>query len=454
LQLSGYVKLDIKRIENYNSWIQYSQTGDETDVMIDFKTAKTEDGRDLNAGLHVGSADNDLYFTFLNDKKSEDDDDFFTPDGKLYYDTASHEFKIEDVEKARGNKLSGKVFAYKDETLQVRFEGPVNLFTGGKDFNVTASAIGQGNMETNEVKMNSFLMIDTSVPVPAFDIMAKLIQDVIKNEGADEGLGDQTELLYKIADFLGERGVKDYEQKSLQGYVSLGTLMPLAKPLVFSNVNLKWSSKHKAFYSEGKLGMSNIGRHDINGAFEGFMEVKKTEDGGPVFNVFIKASPEAWFYFGLEDNRLLVQSSNSEFNNIISKKTNGGKAKIGEVAFIPGSDDETLTFINRFRRDYYEIDVPYDLNESAAPARTDIPGEEVQRIPQQTPQVTEDVPPQETPKDTPKKDDTKIDTPKKDTPKKESRKKRNAPKQEEDAQDPAPTEEEPAKQEEEEDDGF
>ena len=165
----------------------------------------------------------------------------------LYYDTATQEFKIEDVEKARGNKLSGKVFAYKDENMQVRFEGPVNLFKGTKEFNVTASAIGQGNMKTNEVKMNSFVMVDSNIPIQAFDIMAKQIQDVIKNEGADEGLGDQTELLYKIADFLGERAVKDYEQQSLQGYVSLGTLMPLAKPLAFSNVNFKWSAKRKAF---------------------------------------------------------------------------------------------------------------------------------------------------------------------------------------------------------------
>jgi hypothetical protein len=400
LQLTGFVKLDIKRIENYNSWINYSQTGDETDVLIDFNTATTEDGSNVNAGLHVGSADNDLYFTFLNNKKTEDDEDFFRPEGMLYYDTATHEFKIEDVEKARGNKLSGKVFAYKDETMQVRFEGPVNMFSGTKDFNVTASAIGQGNLETNEIKMNSFLMVDSNIPIQAFDIMAKQIQDVIKNEGADEGLGDQTELLYKIADFLGERAVKDYEQRSLQGYVSLGTLMPLARPLVFSNVNLKWSPKHKAFYSEGKLGMSNIGRNDINGAFEGFLEVKKTEDGGPVFNVFIKASPEAWYYFGLEDNRLLVHSSNSEFNDIITKKTNGGKAKIGEVAFIPGSDDETLAFINRFRRDYYEIDVPYDLNDYAAPAQTpDIPSEPVPTLPIQKEQPAEQVtdePPQKT----------------------------------------------------------
>ncbi len=366
LQLSGFVKLDIKKIKDYNSWIKYEQTGDETDVLIDFKSALTEEGKRVNAGLHVGSADNELYITFLSDKKSDDDDDFFLPEGKLYYDTASREFKIEDMEKAAGNKLSGKVFAYKDETMQVRFEGPISLFQGSKDFNVTSSALGQGNLETNEIRMNSFLMVDSSVPVQAFDMMGKQIQDVIKNEGADEGLGDQTELLYKIADIIGERAVKDYEQRSLQNYVSLATLPQLAKPLVFSNINLKWSAAHKAFYSEGKLGMSNILRNDINGAFEGFMEVKKSEDGAPVFHVFIKASPEAWYYFGLEDNRLLVQSSNADFNAIISKKTNAGKAKVGEVAFIPGSDDETLAFINRFRKEYLDIDIPYSLGESTS----------------------------------------------------------------------------------------
>lgn len=369
LQLKGSVKLDIKNLKNYNTWIQYEQTGEETEVLIDFENSVTEDGRRVHAGLHFDT-NNELYITFINDKKSEDDEDFFKPSGFLHYDTASREFKIENLEKAAGNSLSGKVFAYKDATLDVRFEGPISLFSGVKDFNITATAIGQGNMQTNDIRMNNLLVIDTNVPVQAFDIMAKQIQDVIKNEGAEEGLGDQTELLYKIADIVGERVAKDYEQRSLQNYVSLGTLAPLAKPLVFSNVNLKWSQKQKAFYSEGTLGISNIGRNDINGAFEGFMEVRKNEDGAPVFHVFIKASPEAWYYFGYEDNRLMVYSSNDELNGVISKKSNAGKVKIGEVAFIPGSEDETLTFINRFRKVYYGIDVPYSLSDgSSAPKK-------------------------------------------------------------------------------------
>lgn len=362
LQLTGYVKLDIKKIKNYNTWIRYSQTGDEPEVLIDFDHAVNEDGKKVDAGLHFSSLENDLYISFLNDK-NEGDDDFFIPSGTLYYDTLTNEYKIEDREKSAGNKLSGKVFAYNDETSAVRFEGPISLFSGNKDFNITATALGQGNMETNEIKMNSLVMVGTTVAADAFALMARDIQAVIQNEGAEEGLGDRTELLYKIADIVGERVAKDYETRSQQGYVSLGTIAETAKPLTFANVNLKWSPKLKAFYSEGTLGLSNIGKNDVNGSFEGFMEVKKnSEDGSAVFNVFIKASPDSWYYFGFEDNRLLIYSSNNDFNTLVSKKTNSGKAKVGEMVFIPGSEEETLAFINRFRKEYYEIEVPYDLS--------------------------------------------------------------------------------------------
>src|SRR5690606_2299921 len=147
-----------------------------------------------------------------------------------------------------------------------------------------------------------------------------------------------------------------------------------ARPLVISNVTLKWSDKHKAFFSEGTIGVSNILKNDINGAFEGFLEIKRSEDGGSIFNIFIKASPDSWYYFGFEGSRLLVQSSNNAFNTVIAKRTNAGKAKIGEIAFVPGSDEETLTFINRSRRDYYGIEVPYSLSAGSTVSRTEDEG--------------------------------------------------------------------------------
>lgn len=361
LQMHGFVKLDLKKIKGYNTWLQHDQSGDEKDIFLDFDKTVTEEGRKAEAGLHFAE-DNSLYITFVFDKKDPGDEDFFLPSGSLHFDKESGEFKIEDRQKASGEKLSGKVFAYNEEKQEVRFEGPVNFFNGTKDFTLTASALGSGNMETNEIKMNSFVMADMNIPATVYQFMATSIQNVIKNEGADEGLGDQTELLYKIADIVGERVVKDYEQRSLQNYVPLGTVPGLAKPIVLANTNLKWSQANKSFYSEGKLGMSNMGRYDINGAFEGFMEIKRNEDGAPVFHLFIKASPESWFYFGFEDNRLMVHSSLPEINDFVSKKTNSSKAKVGELVFIPGTDDETLSFINRFRQTYYNLETPYDLS--------------------------------------------------------------------------------------------
>jgi hypothetical protein len=368
LQLKGYVKLDLKKLKNYDTWIRHEQSGDEKEIFLDFDKALTEEGSKVQAGLHFAD-DNSLYITFVFDKKNPDDEDFFLPSGSLFFDKESGEFKVEDRLKAAGEKLSGKVFAYNEDKQEVRFEGPVTFFKGLKDFSLTASALGSGNLETNDIKMNSFIMADMNIPQGVYDLMAARLTEVIANEGAAEGLGDQTELLYKIADLIGEKAVKDYEAKSLQNYVSLGTIPALAKPIVFANTNLKWSQKYKAFYSEGNLGISNIGRNDINGAFDGFMEIRKNEDGTPVFHAFFKASPEAWYYFGYEDNRLMVHSADQAFNDLVGKKSNASKAKVGELVFIPGTDEETLAFITRFRHNYYGIETPYDLGGDSAASK-------------------------------------------------------------------------------------
>lgn len=360
LQLKGFAKLDLKKYPNYNTWLAVEQSGDEKEFFLDFDKTVTEEGKKADAGIHFTSA-NKLYIAFMTEKQSEDDEDFFKPSGHLFFDTATQEFKIEDKQKAHGEKLSGNVLAYNDDKEEVRFEGPVTIFKNLPDFNLTVSAIGSGNIETNEIKMNTLVALEANVPAQVFQLMAQNLQAVIKAEAVDEGRGDHTELLYKVANLVGEKIGKDYEQRSLQNYYPLANVQGMAKPMVFANVDFNFSQKHTAFYSTGQIGLSNLGRMDINGGFEGFMEIRRTDDGSPVFHVFIKASPEAWYYFGYEDHRLMVHSSNPAVNDIMAKKTNAAKAKVGELVYIPGSDDETLAFINRFRSNYLEIDSPYDL---------------------------------------------------------------------------------------------
>ncbi|TRX62688.1 hypothetical protein FNH22_00920 [Fulvivirga sp. M361] len=381
MELSGYVKLDLDE-PGYNTWINHSSSADQQEVMIDYDNSTTEDGRRLEAGLHFAAGDNSLYHSFITEKFTPDDEDFFTPSGLLFYDEKTNEFVIEDTVKGNGNAFAGKIFRYNQATSELRFEGPATFIAPSKDADIKAAVIGHANINDVKYKMNSLFSIDFKpVPTQAFDIMAVDILDVVNNLGAPEGLGDQTELLYKLADIAGERAAREYEQRSLQDYVPLaGFTKETSTSMVFANVDMIWSVDFKAFYSEGKLGLSNLQRSDINGAFDGFMEAKRNEDGGPVFNLFLKASADSWYYFSYEDSRLLIYSSNNSFNTVISKKSNGAKAKIGDLVFAPGDKAETLNFINRFRLQYYGIEEPYQLDSDVEEEETktdpDADGEE------------------------------------------------------------------------------
>ncbi|MTI21888.1 hypothetical protein E1176_12720 [Fulvivirga sp. RKSG066] len=363
MQLDGFIKLDLNRA-GYNTWIEHSSTGDQKEVMINFDKALTEDGRRLEAGINFSAGDNSLYTTFIEEKYTPDDEDFFTPSGMLFFDQEKNQYVIEDSLKAAGKSLAGKIFRFNDDTGYVEFEGPVNFVNPAKDVNVNAAAIGVGNNERSEFSLNTFITLNFEpVPSQAFDLMAADMIDVINNLGAPEGLGDQTQLLYKLADIAGERVAREYEERSMLDYVPLGEMSKQSSmPLTFANVDFKYSSDYQAFYSEGKLGLSNINRYDLNAAFDGFFEIKKNEAGGPVLNLFVKASAASWFYFSLEDSRLLVYSSNNNFNDVISKKSNGSKAKLGDLIFAPASKAEVLNYINRFRLQYYGIDDIYELD--------------------------------------------------------------------------------------------
>jgi len=362
LSLDGYVRLDFKKQEHINSWVKYTSEGNEQAVAIPYSEAITEGGKRIEAGLHFSGLDNNLYSNFLEDKKGMGDDDFFIPDGSLFFNSETNEFMIEEAAKAAGESFQGKVFAYNEDTDDIRFEGPLLFFPPTKGASMLASGLGRGNIKTNQYTINSFLSIDFDIPSQAYQQMAADILEIVEYEGVPEGLGDPTELLYKLGDIIGDRTTKAYEEASKQEYVSLGGLAKeVAKPLVFADVNLKWSDPYRSFYNEGKLGMSNILSADINGSFDGFLEIKKDEAGGTIMNLFIKASSESWYYFGYEADRLMLFSSNNNFNNYISSKSNASKAKAGELVFYPGSKVEVLDFINRFRRDYYNIEDFYEL---------------------------------------------------------------------------------------------
>ena len=359
LQLDGFIKLDLKKNPKYDTWLKYVQSGNEKDIYLNFDLAMTESGEKPKAGFFF-SEKNDIYFTFASDKESIEDEQFFLPSGSLYYKKENDVFAIENRKKVAGEILSGKVLTYNEEKQEVKFEGTVNFFRGNKLLSLTSSVIGEANLERKEFNLNSFIMVDLNLPTKALYTMSTDLQKKVHDEGLPEGLGDATDLLYKMANIVGEKEAQNYEQRSLQNYFPLKNIPALVKSLVFADVRLRWSEKYKSFYSTGALGLSHILSYDINAEVEGYMEIKKNDDGSPVFNVFIKATPQSWYYFSFEDNVLLASSSNEDFNSAI-----GSSAKIAQSGGVGSATlEETLNYVNNFRKKYMNIEAPYDLESS------------------------------------------------------------------------------------------
>jgi hypothetical protein len=155
----------------------------------------------------------------------------------------------------------------------------------------------------------------------------------------------------------------EYDKRSLDDYIPIASFSSkMIGDLVFSKLNMEWSPVYNAWFSKDKVGLSNILRYDINSQLDGFVEVLKTEEKGDVVNVFIQASADSWYFFGYEDRRLIIYSSNEEFNEVIRDKSNVDKAAFGEYVFVEGDMQDALKFIDRFRYDYLDIKEPYEIN--------------------------------------------------------------------------------------------
>ena len=362
LQMDGFIKLDLKNMADNESWLAHSSDSEVQDLVINVSEAVTETGQPLTSGFNIDIDNGELYGTFISEKRNPSDLAVFNARGLFSYDSANSEYKVIHPNKLNGNALAGEVFAYDDNTTDIRFEGRLNLLNPRTNIGLTASGKGKGNLKEKNIAMNTFHAYRFDVPVKAMEIMAFNTDEVVARVGAPASKTDQGSLLFKMADAVGEKAARDYQVRSVSEFVSLASVSnELARSLVLNSVNMKWSPEFNAWYSVGKLGVSNILESEVNAKLDGFLEIRKTE-GEDEFHLFLKVSPSTYFYFGYIENRLYVFSSNADFNGEINRNSKISRAGIGEYAFTTTDLQGMLDFIDRFRRDYLNIDEPYEIN--------------------------------------------------------------------------------------------
>ncbi|MCR9249230.1 MAG: hypothetical protein NXI20_02360 [bacterium] len=364
LELDGYVKLLLKSFGNdYDRWVVYERTDASVDeVVIDFDNSQFEEGDELIAGLHY-SIRGDIYPTFISDKKDYGDHDLFTPSGEIRFDVENQYYIIETPGKTAGEQYAGSTFIYDDATQDVIFEGPFNFsHATEKGYSISSTVLGNGNAKDEQFEMDAFITLDFGIPLSITDEMSFDLTDLIERIGSSVAHDNSIELMYNLANLIGEEATREYEEKGLKTYIPLNeTSEELLKTFVFSNVHLKWDKDNRVWYNTSKIGLSNVRSTDINASMNGFMEISQNDSGLDLINIFLQPAAGTWYFIGYEDHHLFLISSNPDFNADIEAKSNNGTAKPGELVLLTAEINEVLGFINNFRSNHMGIDDPYNL---------------------------------------------------------------------------------------------
>ncbi len=364
LELDGAVKLDLEKLNERNIWIEYTSNDDIEEVIIPFDQALTRQGQPLNAGIHF-DAKREPYMSFITEKRNSLDDDFFVPrGGNLFYDAENEAYRIENPLKSQSPDINfaGSMFSYSEVTQEVSFEGKLNFMSGNKFPNIQAAGKGAGNLDSANFELDAMFVLSFGLPVEGAAAMGQNLKEMGDQLGVPRALEDRSELIYRVAEFIGNDATGNWDRSYQTVPVPLATASPngeLIKDLVITDVHLKWSKQNKAFYSEGKIGVSNVSNIDLNMQLDGFVEIRKTPEGD-IITVLLEMTDGTWYYFTYDGFSFGSFSSNDAYNATIMN-SNSSKNKIGSFRVFMNTMEEVIQWATDFKKLYYGVDEPYRL---------------------------------------------------------------------------------------------
>jgi hypothetical protein len=346
MDFDGDLKLNFTGNEEDSDWFPFKRDSLNPDnVRIPIMKQKAPDGNQLYTGVHLSRGTFKPYNTFVSKKQYNDDLDIFTVSGDLSYDKANSEFKITDAARSAAGSFEGNELRYNEGTRTVAFEGKLNLVNSLKDFGIEAAGKGIAKADSGIYTINTLMVFDMNIPSQVITPLGKKLSETAMRGSGD--LGHPDDMRHKLANLIGDRDAARYQG----GMLPLPRLSnKMVRSMVFDHVDLRWSNKTNAWYSVGKLGLSNVLKEEIGSAMDGFMEIKQDLNGEPVVNLYLQSDPYTWLFLSFFDNGLVLLSSDADLNKTIRSKSSKGRSR--KYGMYIGENIDKNRFVDQFRHDY------------------------------------------------------------------------------------------------------
>jgi len=298
------------------TWFRFSAEIDPGKILIPVTKGVTDEmGSKLGVGILLSNDSTHIYSAFLSGKFGRGDSAVLNADGFLFYDKNAKEYKVASKEKLVERNLVGNYVSLNIDKCLIYGEGKINMGTD----------LGQVKTETVG-NAQHFLIPDSTF----FDLMMTV--DFFIDDGAIDKMAESLNAIadLKPVDFSRstyEKGLREILGKEkadkLISQINLyGTFRKfpdeLKKVFFFTDLKMRWNSRTRSYVSQGKIGVGNIGKVQLNKYLTGKVELMKKR-GGDVLNIYLEGDNNTWYYFNYVRGLMQTISSNENFNNVIKE---------------------------------------------------------------------------------------------------------------------------------------
>ena len=353
LIFSGTTEIGHECLTMEKRWFKFTAEIDPEDIYIPIDTVlEDENGVRLASGMLINTDSIHLYSTFLSKKKKRKDIQVLTAQGFLKYDKAAAEYQISNLNKLNERTLPGSYISMSTNDCSIYGEGKIDLGVNLGRIDIQPVGEIKHDLKEDKIDLDMVILLDFFLADNALDKMAKNLEGF---EGLDGTAFDRPVYSKGLNELIESKEDAGKRLSEVQLYGNFRKFPnELNKTIYINEVKMRWNAETNSYQSYGPIGISNMGKKQINKKVSGHIEiVKKRSSVGDIMKIYLELDSKNWYFFSYSRNLMTAYSSDEDFNNVI-KETKPDKRKMGQekgkppYTYMLGSKRKKTEFQRRF----------------------------------------------------------------------------------------------------------
>jgi len=359
MRFEGYAKLDADKLP-VRQWFTLFSEVDKNDPTLRVKQSKDPDDNPMVTGFYIFRETGEAYPRVMLPAFSRVDRPLMDCKDVIKYDPKNDRFTFGDSMRVIGLSEKGGKMVFDNRVGTVQADGPINIGSGLEYMKIMAA--GRLKSDYNDVtdttafEVTGELMTGIDIPIPKI-LMDLMINDLKASSfDAPAAIYNTNVAFYQPAlhQFISDE--KDWEEMLANMRIN-AILLPKKDDkfaFVLGRHAVRWNNEYSAFITmDDKFPLISIGGQPINKNLTMYISYKMPGGGEDKFSIYLKASPDLWYFFSYQPNPdggadLNVVSSSTKFNDLmLTLKAKDTKIKMPdgktvEVALVNASSAESL----------------------------------------------------------------------------------------------------------------